>query len=100
MFGALPDDLEGALAAGQKLSKLTVRNGDVVAMNGRNLTLSTKTIYLVGKGSAELTLNTKVRSINEEAVENYNANTSAEGKGRGMGKRGLWLSAQRKRDTR
>ena len=80
VFGALPDDLEGALAAGQKLSKLTVRNGDVVAMNGRNLTLSTKTIYLVGKGSAELTLNTKVRSINEEAVENYNANTSAEGK--------------------
>lgn len=80
VFGALPDDLEGALKAGQQLSKLTVRNGDVVAMNGRNLTLSTKTIYLVGKGSAELTLNTKVRSINEEAVENYNANTSAEGK--------------------
>ena len=80
VFGALPENLEGALKAGQQISKLMVRNGDVTAINGRNLTLSTNTIYLVGKGSAELTLNTKVLNINEEAVENYNANTSAEGK--------------------
>ena len=80
VFGALPDDLEGALAAGQKISKLVVRNGNVTAINGRNLTLSTNTIYLVGAGTADITLDTDVLSINEEAVENYNANTSADGK--------------------
>ena len=80
VFGALPDDLEGALAAGQKISKLVVRNGNVTAINGRNLTLSTNTIYLVGAGTADITLDTDVLSINEEAVENYNANTSAAGK--------------------
>ena len=80
VFGALPDDLEGALAAGQKISKLVVRNGNVTAINGRNLTLSTNTIYLVGAGTADITLDTDVLNINEEAVENYNANTSAAGK--------------------
>ena len=80
VFGALPDDLEGALAAGQKISKLVVRNGNVTAINGRNLTLSTNTIYLVGAGTADITLDTDVLSINEEAVENYNSNTSAAGK--------------------
>ena len=80
VFGALPDDLEGALAAGQKISKLVVRNGNVTAINGRSLTLSTNTIYLVGAGTADVTLDTAVLNINEEAVENYNANTSAEGK--------------------
>ena len=49
-------------------------------MNGRTLPLSTNTIYLVGAGSAELTLNTDVRSINDAPVENYSANTSADGK--------------------
>ena len=49
-------------------------------MNGRTLPLSTNTIYLVGAGSAELTLNTDVLSINDAPVENYNANTSADGK--------------------
>ena len=80
VFGALPDDLEGALAAGQKISKLVVRNGNVTAINGRSLTLSTNTIYLVGAGTADITLDTDVLSINEEAVENYNSNTSAAGK--------------------
>ena len=80
VFGALPDDLEGALAAGQKISKLVVRNGNVTAINGRSLTLSTNTIYLVGAGTADITLDTDVLNINEEAVENYNANTSAAGK--------------------
>ena len=80
VFGALPDDLEGALAAGQKISKLVVRNGNVTAINGRNLTLSTNTIYLVGAGTADITLDTDVLSVNEEAVENYNSNTSAAGK--------------------
>ena len=80
VFGALPDDLESALAAGQQISKLVVRNGNVTAINGRSLTLSTNTIYLVGAGTADITLDTDVLSINEEAVENYNANTSAAGK--------------------
>ena len=80
VFGALPDDLEGALAAGQKISKLVVRNGNVTAINGRSLTLSTNTIYLVGAGTADITLDTDVLNINEEAVENYNAKTSAKGK--------------------
>ena len=80
VFGALPDDLESALAAGQQISKLVVRNGNVTAINGRSLTLSTNTIYLVGTGTADITLDTDVLSINEEAVENYNANTSAAGK--------------------
>ena len=57
-----------------------MRNGGVTAMNGRTLPLSTNTIYLVGAGSAELTLNTDVLSINDAPVENYNANTSADGK--------------------
>ena len=80
VFGALPDDLESALAAGQQISKLVVRNGNVTAINGRSLTLSTNTIYLVGAGTADITLDTDVLSINEEAVENYNSNTSAAGK--------------------
>ena len=80
VFGELPDALEDALAAGQKISKLVVRNGNVTAINGRSLTLSTNTIYLVGAGTADITLDTDVLSINEEAVENYNANTSAAGK--------------------
>ena len=80
VFGALPDDLESALAAGQKISKLVVRNGNVTAINGRSLTLSVNTIYLVGAGTADITLDTDVLSINEEAVENYNSNTSAAGK--------------------
>ena len=80
VFGALPDDLESALAAGQQISKLVVRNGNVTAINGRSLTLSTNTIYLVGAGTADITLDTDVLSINEKAVENYNANTSAAGK--------------------
>ena len=80
VFGALPDDLEGALAAGQQISKLVVRNGNVTAINGRSLTLSVNTIYLVGAGTADITLDTDVLSINDDAVANYNANTSAKGK--------------------
>ena len=80
VFGALPDDLEGALAAGQQISKLVVRNGNVTAINGRSLIPSVNTIYLVGAGTADITLDTDVLNINEEAVENYNAKTSAEGK--------------------
>ena len=80
VLGELPDALEDALATGQKISKLVVRNGGVTAMNGRTLPLSTNTIFLVGAGSAELTLNTDVLSINDAPVENYSANTSANGK--------------------
>ena len=80
VFGALPDDLEGALAAGQKISKLVVRNGNVTAINGRSLIPSVNTIYLVGAGTADITLDTDVLSINDDAVANYNSNTSAEGK--------------------
>ena len=71
--------IENALAAGQKLSKLTVRNGGVTAINGRDLPLSVNTIYLVGNASAELTLNTDVFSINGAAANSYNAMTYAEG---------------------
>ena len=70
VFGALPDDLEGALAAGQQISKLVVRNGNVTAINGRSLTLSVNTIYLVGAGTADITLDTAVLSINDDAVAN------------------------------
>ena len=80
VLGELPDGLQKLLADGQQLSTLVVRNGGVTAMNGRTLPLSTNTIYLVGAGSAELTLNTDVLSINDAPVENYNANTSANGK--------------------
>ena len=80
VLGELPDGLQKLLPAGQQLSTLVVRNGGVTAMNGRTLPLSTNTIYLVGAGSAELTLNTDVLSINDAPVENYNANTSANGK--------------------
>ena len=80
VLGALPDGIQNLLAAGQQISKLVVRNGNVTAMNGRTLPLSTNTIYLVGAGSAELTLNTDVLSINEAPVSSYNANTSADGK--------------------
>ena len=80
VLGELPDGIQKLLPAGQQLSTLVVRNGGVTAMNGRTLPLSTNTIYLVGAGSAELTLNTDVLSINEAPVENYNANTSANGK--------------------
>lgn len=66
-------------ADGQKLSKLTVRNGGVTAINGRDLPLSVNTIYLVGNASAELTLNTDVYSINDAAVNSYNEQTYAEG---------------------
>ena len=71
--------IENALAAGQKLSTLTVRNGGVTAINGRDLPLSVNTIYLVGNASAELTLNTDVYSINDAAVNSYNEQTYAEG---------------------
>ena len=78
VLGELPDGLQKLLPAGQQLSTLVVRNGGVTAMNGRTLPLSTNTIYLVGAGSAELTLNTDVLSINDAPVESYNANTSAD----------------------
>ena len=71
--------IENALADGQQLSKLTVRNGGVTAVNGRDLPLSVNTIYLVGNASAELTLNTDVFSINGAAANSYNAMTYAEG---------------------
>ena len=73
------NDIGNALAVGQQLSKLTVRNGGVTALNGRDLPLSVNTIYLVGNASAELTLNTDVRSINDAAVNSYNEQTYAEG---------------------
>ena len=63
--------IENALADGQKLSKLTVRNGGVTAINGRDLPLSVNTIYLVGNASAELTLNTDVYSINGANEQTY-----------------------------
>ena len=71
--------IENALAVGQKLSKLTVRNGGVTAINGRDLPSSVNTIYLVGNASAELTLNTDVFSINGAAANSYNEQTYAEG---------------------
>ena len=73
--------LENALADGQQLSKLTVRNGGgVTAINGRDLPLSVNTLYLVGNASAELTLNTDVFSINGDTqLSNYNEKTYAEG---------------------
>ena len=71
--------IEDALADGQQLSKLTVRNGGVTAINGRDLPLSVNTIYLVGNASAELTLNTDVFSINGAAANSYNEQTYAEG---------------------
>ena len=80
VLGELPDGLQKLLPAGQQLSTLVVRNGGVTAMNGRTLPLSTNTIFLVGAGSAELTLNTDVLSINDAPVSSYNANTSADGK--------------------
>ena len=80
VLGELPDGLQKLLPAGQQLSTLVVRNGGVTAMNGRTLPLSTNIIYLVGAGSAELTLNTDVLSINDAPVSSYSANTSAEGK--------------------
>ena len=80
VLGELPDGIQKLLPAGQQLSTLVVRNGGVTAMNGRTLPLSTNTIYLVGAGSAELTLNTDVLSINDAPVSSYNANTSADGK--------------------
>ena len=80
VLGELPDGLQKLLPAGQQLSTLVVRNGNVTAMNGRTLPLSTNTVYLVGEGSAELTLSNDVLSINEAPVSSYNANTSANGK--------------------
>ena len=71
--------IKNALADGQQLSTLTVRNGGVTAINGRDLPLSVNTIYLVGNASAELTLNTDVYSINDAAVNSYNEQTYAEG---------------------
>ena len=72
--------IENALADGQKLSKLTVRNGGVTAVNGRDLPSSVNTIYLVGNASAALTLNTDVYSINDAAVKSYDEQTTyAEG---------------------
>ena len=71
--------IENALADGQKLSMLTVRNGGVTAINGRDLPLSVNTLYLVGNASAELTLNTDVYSINDAAANSYNEQTYAEG---------------------
>lgn len=63
--------IENALADGQQLSTLTVRNGGVIAINGRDLPLSVSTIYLVGNASAELTLNTDVYSINGANEQTY-----------------------------
>lgn len=63
--------IENALADGQQLSKLTVRNGGVTAVNGRDLPSSVNTIYLVGNASAELTLNTDVYSINGANEQTY-----------------------------
>ena len=80
VLGELPDGIQNLLADGQQLSTLLVRNGNVTAMNGRTLPLSTNTIFLVGAGSAELTLNTDVLSINDAPVSSYNTNTSANGK--------------------
>lgn len=71
--------IENALADGQRLSKLTVRNGGVTAINGRDLPSSVNTLYLVGNASAELTLNTDVFSINGAAANSYNEQTYAEG---------------------
>ena len=72
--------IKNALAAGQQLSTLTVRNGGVTAINGRDLPSSVNTIYLVGNASAELTLNTDVFSINGDTqLSNYNEKTYAEG---------------------
>jgi len=71
--------IKNALAEGQQLSKLTVRNGGVTAINGRDLPSSVNTIYLVGNASAELTLNTDVYSINDAAANSYNEQTYAEG---------------------
>ena len=71
--------IENALADGQRLSKLTVRNGGVTAVNGRDLPSSVNTLYLVGNASAELTLNTDVYSINDAAANSYNEQTYAEG---------------------
>ena len=71
--------IKNALAAGQQLSTLTVRNGGVTAVNGRDLPSSVNTIYLVGNASAELTLNTDVFSINGAAANSYNEQTYAEG---------------------
>lgn len=71
--------IENALADGQQLSTLTVRNGGVTAINGRDLPSSVNTIYLVGNASAELTLNTDVYSINDAAANSYNEQTYAEG---------------------
>ena len=80
VLGELPDGIQKLLPAGQQLSTLVVRNGGVTAMNGRTLPLSTNTIYLVGAGSAKLTLNTDVLSINDAPVNSYNTSTSANGK--------------------
>ena len=63
--------IKNALAAGQQLSTLTVRNGGVTAINGRDLPSSVNTIYLVGNASAELTLNTDVYSINGANDQTY-----------------------------
>ena len=63
--------IENALADGQQLSTLTVRNGGVTAVNGRDLPSSVNTIYLVGNASAELTLNTDVYSINGANEQTY-----------------------------
>lgn len=71
--------IKNALADGQQLSTLTVRNGGVTAVNGRDLPSSVNTIYLVGNASAELTLNTDVFSINGAAANSYNEQTYAEG---------------------
>ena len=80
VLGELPDGLQKLLPAGQQLSTLVVRNGNVTAMNGRTLPLSVNTVYLVGEGSAELTLSDDVLSINDAPVSSYNAKTSANGK--------------------
>ena len=71
--------IKNALADGQQLSTLTVRNGGVTAVNGRDLPSSVNTLYLVGNASAELTLNTDVFSINGAAANSYNEQTYAEG---------------------
>ena len=80
VLGELPDGIQNLLPAGQQLSKLIVRNGNVTKMNGSALPISVNTIYLVGEGSAELTLNTDVLSINDAPVSSYNASTHADGK--------------------
>lgn len=78
-FPEAPD--ANVLADGQKVSRIVVRNGNITAVNGMPLNLSQNLFYLVGNGSADLTLDTDVLSINDDAdLTHFNNKTSAEGK--------------------